>query len=673
MLRPSAVMNRFVQKSGFKDNDIALALGLQKWIDLSAEEFYTSRKKLIASLHAMQERLDMRVASACIPEPILTNLTYLHSVLPLNETEKHLLAFFVAYEEESVIRDVFRILGNMNRAAFECLIARVLKISRSRIRKSLSGDAALLHSSVLKNTGSSSNYKIEFSKSSLAEALNSEECTVEALIRTVANPAQPPSLKSQDYPHLSDTLDYLRTFLKQALKQKQTGVNIYIHGAPGTGKSELCRTLAEELKAHLFEVSFQDNDGDSINGIKRLDSLRMAQVLLSKQRSLLVFDEAEDVFRGESIFKRSVASERKAWMNRMFETNPVPTFWVSNSLCGLDPAFVRRFSFVLELNAPPRKQRIHTYEKIFGASARPDFLETLARSEALTPAVVAQTKRVASVICSQKKIPQSDPRFEKTFKHLVVQTLKAQGHSTLELDSTLPPVPKVYDPKLLNCDVPLLPIAESLKNNRSCRMCFYGPPGTGKTTFGYWLAEQLDVPLHAKKASDILSPFIGVAEKNIARAFSEAKEEQAILLMDEVDTFLQDRRHAQRSWEVSEVNEMLTQMERFEGIFIASTNLMEGLDQASLRRFDLKLKFDYLAPNQVVQLCNKYLQQLGLGTMNTDVIQTLERQSALTPGDFANVARQHKFRQFPNAEAFADALIDEVQLKNESHTRKMGF
>lgn len=77
--------------------------------------------------------------------------------------------------------------------------------------------------------------------------------------------------------------------------------------------------------------------------------------------------------------------------------------------------------------------------------------------------------------------------------------------------------------------------------------------------------------------------------KNIASAFSEAERDNAVLLIDEVDSFLRDRRDAKASWEVTQVNEMLTQMEQFQGVLIASTNLIEGFDQAALRRFDLKL------------------------------------------------------------------------------------
>ena len=79
--------------------------------------------------------------------------------------------------------------------------------------------------------------------------------------------------------------------------------------------------------------------------------------------------------------------------------------------------------------------------------------------------------------------------------------------------------------------------------------------------------------------------------QNIAKAFSEAEQKGAILVLDEVDSFLQDRSGAYHSWEVTQVNEMLTQMESFQGIFIATTNFMTNLDKASIRRFDMKIEF----------------------------------------------------------------------------------
>jgi transitional endoplasmic reticulum ATPase len=204
------------------------------------------------------------------------------------------------------------------------------------------------------------------------------------------------------------------------------------------------------------------------------------------------------------------------------------------------------------------------------------------------------------------------------------------------------------------------------------RLCLYGPPGTGKTAYGRWLARQLDIPLLVKRASDLMSPFVGKTEQNIARAFRQATLEESLLLVDEVDSFLQDRRGAQRGWEVSEVNEMLTQMESFSGVFIASTNLMTGLDQAALRRFDLKVKFDYLRPEQIRELLRRYCKQLNLAVPQPDLLARTMRLQLLTPGDFAAVLRQHRFRPIQSPTTLVAALEAECAVK-EGGKASIGF
>ena len=202
----------------------------------------------------------------------------------------------------------------------------------------------------------------------------------------------------------------------------------------------------------------------------------------------------------------------------------------------------------------------------------------------------------------------------------------------------------------------------------------YGPPGTGKTAYGRWLAQQLEVPLIIKRASDILGMFVGQNEKNIARSFNEAEQEGAILLIDEVDSFLQDRRGASKSWEVTSVNEMLTQMESFSGIFIASTNLMDGIDPAALRRFDLKVKFDYLLPEQAEKLLRRYCQALELPIPNEAELADFAGVSNATPGDFAAVMRQHRFAPIASGKALIDAVIAECALKEGGAVKRpVGF
>ena len=78
---------------------------------------------------------------------------------------------------------------------------------------------------------------------------------------------------------------------------------------------------------------------------------------------------------------------------------------------------------------------------------------------------------------------------------------------------------------------------------------------------------------------------------------SEAQADGAVLLLDEADSFLRDRRGAHHSWEVTQVNELLVQVECFDGLFFCATNLFEDLDDASLRRFDLKISFSWSSPS----------------------------------------------------------------------------
>ena len=129
-------------------------------------------------------------------------------------------------------------------------------------------------------------------------------------------------------------------------------------------------------------------------------------------------------------------------------------------------------------------------------------------------------------------------------------------------------------------------------------MCLQGPPGTGKSAFVRHLAEHLGLEVVQKRASDLMSMWVGGTEQRIAAAFAEARDSGAFLVFDEADSLLADRRFAHRSWEVSQVNEMLTWMESHPLPFACTTNFGEHLDPATLRRFVFKVTLDYLSPAQ---------------------------------------------------------------------------
>ncbi|MDX8397535.1 MAG: ATP-binding protein [Mariprofundaceae bacterium] len=191
---------------------------------------------------------------------------------------------------------------------------------------------------------------------------------------------------------------------------------------------------------------------------------------------------------------------------------------------------------------------------------------------------------------------------EKELERVLNGMLKVLGHSKIK-NSGSAVINTSYSLDFLNANVDLPRLIEGLQRSQQGNICFYGAPGTGKAALDGYIAKKLEKPLLSKRASDILSMWVGESEQNrteqnIARMFEQARQEDAVLVLDEADSLLRDRRGANQSWEVTQVNELLVQMENFDGLFICSTNLMDDLDQASLRRFAIKVEFDYLKSDQ---------------------------------------------------------------------------
>lgn len=203
----------------------------------------------------------------------------------------------------------------------------------------------------------------------------------------------------------------------------------------------------------------------------------------------------------------------------------------------------------------------------------------------------------------------------------------------------------------------------------SLNMLFYGPPGTGKTEYAKYIARELNRKLLVKRVSDLESMFVGETEKNIRKMFREAEQKKAVLFLDEADSLLRNRESALQSFEVSRVNELLTQMENFKGVFIAATNFNDVLDNACRRRFAMKLKFNYMKPDGIAEVWNCFFP-------NLECPRRIQEQTMLAPGDFNAVYGTLKYMDPTTltSDRVAAALLEEVAQKpGSTANRKMGF
>ena len=505
---------------------------------------------------------------------------------------------------------------------------------------------------------------LRFDDSDFIDILFSEYGCKDTLTRNFATPCGQSALSKSDYTYIKE-FDLVQNYLKQALAQKKSGVNILLYGKPGTGKTEFAKLIAQSVGAKLHKVKSSDDEGEATDGTQRLNSYLLAQQFLEPSCNILLYDEVEDIL---SSSKRERRLYNKAFLNESLENNAVATIWITNNITSIDNAIIRRFDFVLEAKVAKKETREQILRKICGDKLDKKAFDFAKKAKNLAPAVIKKAYDISVAL---------DGDFSANFITLIKNTLKAQEskHKWGKKKSKTEQIelPQSYSLEFINANADVESIASGIVQNANARICFYGLSGTGKSAYARYIAKKLNRPCLVKSASDLKSCWLGESEKNIAKAFKEAQRKGAVLVFDEVDSFLQDRSSAVRSWEISEVNEMLVQMEKFEGVFIATTNLMDGLDKACLRRFDLKLEFKALDESQRIRLFEKECELLNLPCQK-DAKAQIAKLECLAPGDFAAVKRQHKFSPLQNAKDFYERLCEEVKVKDlKRENTKAGF
>ena len=636
------------------------------------------------------------------------NIESLASLLQLNRAERALLLYGTLARYQRDLRSLLVEFKVNNAPEAYAAIAEVAGVKAPEVAE------ALRPGSRLERIGMVENLISEHNITDLADLMKVSEKLPPVLMRkyrdhselmaVFTRPATRSQLGLADFAFVHDDAQVLVSLLRHAVAAKEPGVNVLLYGPPGTGKTELAKVVAQAAGLDLFEVEYADRDGNSLSGRDRYRSLQIAQVFLKgSMHSALLFDEVEDVFppisseaaqlmaRSEQLSAPGSHSvSGKAWVNQILESNPVPTLWVTNRIEQIDPAFRRRFAYHLELRSPPPGAREGIVRKTLeGVQVSDAFVAKLTARKGLTPAQIRTAVRFARLASAPEKT------MDAQVDGAGLQAILAGGRSSL-MESLIERQLKnadvalgnraeagsrrnvtTYDLAMLNVEsrFEIPRIVQALKSRGHGSLCFYGPPGTGKTALAEHIAQALEQPLLIKQASHLMSKYVGETEQAMAAMFREAELEKAVLLLDEADSFLQDRRGAQRTYEVTEVNEMLQGMERYAGIFICTTNLLESLDQAALRRFTFKIRFMPLAREQRETMFVTEALAGDARRLTTELAQRLAQLTQLCPGDFAAVKRQGVILAVElAAEEFLAQLEAEHRIKPEVREgRGMGF
>ena len=423
---------------------------------------------------------------------------------------------------------------------------------------------------------------------------------------------------------------------------------ILLSGASGVGKTVTAEACASHLSAPLMSI-----DGAALHS--QLGRAGASLNLLMREAATLgavvFFDNCELLFGTRLQGNRDLLS-----ILELLASVPVPVILASSLEAMIDPMVLRRVLLRVALEVPSIKTRERLWARHLDVDVAleekldlPFFAEKydfnggeIVLAARLALALALEQNPGAPVLTSAILEDACETRRQHHLTELAVHTTTHLRLSDLVLPDDLMTTIRsilaaVRNRRRIFED---WGFGTRLTTGRGLSMLFRGSSGTGKTLSAEIIAAELSQPLYRVSIPRVVSKYIGETEQNLEKAFREAEVAGAILLFDEADSIFSKRVDVNSSvdrYSNMEVNLLLQEMERFEGVVILTTNLDAAIDDAFERRINYKLDFPFPEEAMRLQIWRQLLPDDAPVLMEEGELSYLAERFVLTGGSIKNV------------------------------------
>lgn len=459
------------------------------------------------------------------------------------------------------------------------------------------------------------------------------------------------------------------------------GTVMLFSGPPGTGKTMLAHALAKASGHKLLLIDLpkllERGEFD--------EDLRLAFMEARLRHAFIFFDEADELF-----------DYRSGWMPtllREFEKLDGVAILATNKPYVIEEAMKRRIlrQYDFELPAPEMRRRI--WKNLIPPEAKTsddiDFT-VLAEQFEFSGGYIKNAVLTALHYALQRKEGE---------QKITQEDLMAGARG--QLQSRMSGHTDKVIPKIQLTDVVLASdtrskvdkmiraarhrhiifsewgFADKVSTGKAITALFTGPPGVGKSVTAEAIAFELGQVLYPVNIASVLNKYVGETEKNLSAIFGNAKNSDAIIFFDEADAFFNTRLVAEdaRTRHLNQqINTLLMEIEKFNGIVILATNLPESIDPAFERR--IRYHIDFPAPDLAQREALWRLHLTGKAPLAKDIDpRKLAERYPYSGGIIRNIMLRAAFEAASNGKIITmhhidDAAGDERPLVEK---RRIGF